>query len=99
MRMRYPLVEGEPPSALTRVLIAADSGNGISNVLDFRDYLFVNVDLTVHLLRYPIGEWVCLAAATSIDSGGIGLADSGLYDGQGRIGRAVQSLFVNPRRP
>ena len=33
MRMRVPLVEGEEPSALQRVLVAADSGNGVSAAL------------------------------------------------------------------
>ena len=97
MRMRVPLVDGEQPSPLTRVLVAADSGNGVSNVLDFDRYLFVNADLTVHLLRYPAGEWVCLEAATSIDRAGIGLADTALHDEQGRIGRCAQSLFVARR--
>lgn len=97
MRMRVPLVQGEQPSPLTRVLTAADSGNGVSNVLDFRQYLFVNADLTVHLVRYPAGEWVCLRAATAVDSAGIGLADSELHDEAGKIGRAVQSLVVSPR--
>lgn len=97
LRMRVPLVEGEQPSPLSRVLVAADSGNGVSNVLDFDRYLFVNTDLTVHLLRYPVGEWVCLDAATSIDSSGIGLADTALHDEGGRIGRCAQSLFVARR--
>jgi hypothetical protein len=97
MRMRVPLVEGEKPSPLTRVLVAADSGNGVSNVLDFDEYLFVNADLSVHLLRYPVGEWVCLDAVTSIDSCGIGLADTALHDEQGQIGRSAQSLFVARR--
>lgn len=96
-RMRVPLVEGEDPSPLARVLVAADSGNGISNVLDYREHLFVNPDLTVHLYRYPEGEWVCLDARTSIDADGIGLADSALYDKAGVIGRGVQSLFVASR--
>jgi hypothetical protein len=99
MRMRLPLVEDEQPSPLTRVLVAADSGNGVSSVLDFRKYLFVNTDLSVHLVRYPRGEWVCLQAVTLIDSAGIGLADTALYDEQGQIGRCAQSLFVDPRRP
>lgn len=99
MRMRAPLIEGEQPSPLTRVLVAADSGNGVSNVLDFQDHVFVNADLTVHLVRYPAGEWVCLQAITSIDGSGIGLADTALYDEQGQIGRSAQSLFVNARRP
>jgi hypothetical protein len=96
-RMGVPLVEGEAPGPLTRVLVAADSGNGISNVLDFRRHLFINADLTVHLLRYPVGEWVCLDARTLIDSAGIGFTDSGLFDEAGQIGRAAQSLFVAAR--
>lgn len=96
-RMRVPLVDDETPSPLTRVLIAADSGNGISNVLDWRQHLFVNTDLSVHLYRYPAGEWVCLDATTSIQPDGIGLADTALFDHSGPVGRAAQSLFVAPR--
>ncbi|WP_238008983.1 thioesterase family protein [Dactylosporangium sp. AC04546] len=97
-RMRVPLVAGESPSPLVRVLVAADSGNGISNVLDFSRFLFVNADLTVHLARHPDGEWVCLESATSISPDGIGLADTALSDVSGRIGRSAQSLFVAPRK-
>jgi hypothetical protein len=97
MRMRVPLVDGEEPSALARVLCAADSGNGISSVLDWRAHLFINPELTVHMRRYPVGEWVCLDARTSIDSDGIGLTETALYDKDGAIGRAAQSLFVAPR--
>lgn len=97
VRMRVPLVEGEQPSPLSRVLVAADSGNGVSSALDFQRYLFINPDLSVHLLRYPAGEWVCLHAATAIDGAGIGLADTALHDERGQIGRSAQSLLVGPR--
>ena len=63
LRMRHPLVAGEEPSPLQRTLIAADVGNGISAALDFRRFVFVNVDLTVHLERMPAGEWICVDAA------------------------------------
>ena len=59
MRMRQPLVAGEQPSPLQRVLVAADSGNGVSAALDWSRYLFINVDLSVHLHRMPASEWVC----------------------------------------
>lgn len=98
LRMREPLVAGDEPAPLERVLIAADSGNGVSNVLDFSQHLFVNADLTVHLHRYPAGEWVCLDARTTISPDGIGMAESALHDEQGPIGRAVQSLYVATRR-
>lgn len=97
MRMRVPLVDEEEPSPLARVLVAADSGNGVSSALDWRRYLFVNPDLTVHLHRYPTGEWVCLDARTSVDPDGIGMTETALYDRRGALGRAAQSLFVAQR--
>jgi Thioesterase-like superfamily len=96
MRMRVPLVAGEEPSPLERVLVAADSGNGVSAELDYHQYLFINTDLSVHLLRMPAGQWVCLEATTHVD--GLGLTDTALWDERGRIGRAAQTLLVR-RRP
>jgi len=96
MRMRHPLVPGEPPSPLCRVLIAADSGNGVSAALDFRTWRFINPDLTVYLLRPPVGEWVALEASTTA-ADGIGLADTTLHDEQGPIGRSAQALYVDRR--
>jgi hypothetical protein len=97
MRMRQPLVAGEVPSPLQRVLVAADSGNGVSATLDWNGYLFINVDLTVHLHRPLVGEWVCLDAITIPEPGGVGLADTALYDDRGPIGRADQTLLVDRR--
>lgn len=97
MRMRPPLVAGEQPTPLQRVLIAADTGNGASAALDLDRYVFINVDLTVHLHRLPAGEWVCLDAITMPEPHGAGLADSRLYDEQGAIGRALQTLLVRRR--
>jgi hypothetical protein len=96
MRMRHPLVPGETPSPLCRVLAAADSGNGISASLDYQRWRFINPDLTVYLMRPPVGEWVALEAATTA-AAGIGLADTTLHDRQGPIGRAAQALFVDRR--
>ena len=56
-------------------MAAADSGNGVSAALDWPRYLFINVDLSVHLHRMPAGEWVCLDAMTLPEPTGIGLAD------------------------
>lgn len=97
LRMRTPLVGGEEPSPLQRVLVAADTGNGISAMLDPRRYLFINTDLTVHLHRLPRGEWVCLNATTTAELNGIGMTDSAVYDEHGRIGRAAQSLLIGER--
>ena len=97
MRMRHPLVEGEEPSPLQRVLVAADSGNGVSAALDYRRFLFINTDLTVHLHRGPATEWVCLDAVTRPEPTGVGMSDTLLWDERGRIGRAAQTLLVRRR--
>lgn len=98
LRARFPLVEGEALTPLQRVMLFSDSGNGVSVVLDTREYSFMNPDLTVHLLRYPEGEWVALDAITLPDPGGVGLAESRLWDRRGPIGRALQSLLVERRK-
>ena len=96
-RMRYPLVAGEEPSALQRVAVAADSGNGISAVLDFRRYIFVNSDLTINLLRKAEGVWICIDARTLLGPDGGGLAEARIFDARGLIGRSTQSLAIRLR--
>jgi hypothetical protein len=93
-RMRHPLIDGEPVRPVERVLIAADSGNGVSGVLNMMEYVYINPELTVHLYRYPTTEWVCLEAVSHISPDGIGLADTVLHDEAGPIGRGSQSLYV-----
>jgi hypothetical protein len=97
MRMRGALVEGEKPAPRDRVLVAADSGNGVSSPLDYRRYVYINTDLTVNLRRLPEGEWVCLDAVTYPERSGIGLSDTALHDERGMIGRATQALLVAER--
>jgi hypothetical protein len=96
-RLRHPVLEGETPSPYQRLAVAADSGNGISSILDFARYSFVNADLTINLLRAPRGEWVCLEARTHLAGNGCGLAESRLFDVDGLVGLATQSLSVRPR--
>lgn len=97
MRLRHPLLPGEPLTPLSRLAATADFGNGISAALPFDRFLFINADLTVHLLRPPEGEWIGLDAATRLLAGGVGIAESVLHDERGALGRAFQTLVVQPR--
>lgn len=97
MRMRHPLVAGEEPSPLQRTLIAADVGNGVSTVFDIATHVFINVELSVHLERPARGEWICVDARTVPSASGVGTAESVLFDGEGRIGRAAQALLIAAR--
>ena len=96
-RLRRPLVAGETPTPLQRLGAAGDFGNGISATLSWDEYLFINPDLTLYVEREPVGEWICLESETRVTAGGIGIAESVLYDERGRVGRATQALLVARR--
>lgn len=96
--MRPPhLVEGERISPVQRLLACVDSASGASAALDISAWGFLNTELTVHVLRPPEGEWVCLDAVTSFGGGAVGLATSEVYDDQGLVARSGQALLVAPR--
>ena len=96
-RLRVPIVAGEEPSPLERLAAAGDFGNGISAELSWDEFAFINPDLTLYMERPPEGQWIGLQARTTIADGGVGLAESVIYDLGGRVGRAVQALLVMPR--
>jgi acyl-coenzyme A thioesterase PaaI-like protein len=97
MRLCRPLIAGQPTPPLARLAAVADFGNGVSATLPFELFLFINADLTIHLQRPPRGEWIGLDARTLMDGGGTGLAESVLHDQHGALGRAFQTLVVQPR--
>ncbi len=96
MRPRVALVEGEPMSPVQRLLTCADSASGVSAALDPASWRFLNTDLTVHVLRPPVGEWVCLEAETTLGDGSVGLAVSRVHDERGPVARSAQALLVVP---
>jgi hypothetical protein len=96
-RPRVALVQGQTTSPAMRAAAAADFGNGLSWVLPAERYLFSNADLSLHLHRLPAGEWVGLRSETQAHGGGVGTTLSRLYDEQGPIGVAIQTLVMRER--
>jgi hypothetical protein len=97
MRQRVPLLPDTPPSPLTRVLVAADSGSGVSAAIDHATHTAINADLTLHVHRALEGEWVGLDSLSTYEATGLGLADTRVHDTRGPVGRALQSLVVEAR--
>ncbi|MBN9007010.1 MAG: thioesterase family protein [Rhizobiales bacterium] len=96
-RVIRPMVEGASVSQAVRAVVAADFCNGTSAALDFREWTFLNADLTVSMAREPVGEWILLDAESTIGPDGAGLAMARLADEKGYFGRAVQSLVIERR--
>jgi len=97
IRMTVPVLPDRPLTPLQRVVGVADFANGISHVLPFDAYLFINADLTIHMFQPLKGEWVGMASRSHHGSHGVGMSDTALFDTEGRIGRAEQSLLLESR--
>ncbi len=97
MRQRVALVAGEEPTGLQRLFAVADSGNGLSGLLDPTRWWFINTDLTVHLQREPIGEWIGLDANTIVGPSGVGTAITTIHDTRGPVANGAQALMIRPR--
>jgi Thioesterase-like superfamily len=96
-RPRVPLINGEPVQTRDRVLLIADSANGISGELPMGEWLFVPPSLSVAIERYPRGEWVLLEARTTLTPDGLGVCSSRLADADGYFGVGSQPLLVEHR--
>jgi hypothetical protein len=89
-----PIVAGEAPSPFQSVCPLADCGNAISRNAEFTTANFINPDLTIAVFRLPESDWLASRARSNWEPNGIGLAQAQLFDTQGEIGVALQSLIV-----
>jgi hypothetical protein len=96
-RSTRPLLDGEQVSPTARMAGLLDIANGMTVRADPELVHFPNVDLTAHLLREPVGEWLGIDASVSFGDTGIGVTSSRLHDARGPLGTLAQSLTVRPR--
>lgn len=91
------LVEDEPVSDLARLMGLVDTANGLCVRQRIDEWLFPNVDLTIHLLRQPAGAWLGLDVTVVFGPAGHGVTSSVLHDANGHLGYANQTLTIRPR--
>lgn len=96
-RAERALFAGEETSPVVRAALTADFCNGVSSVLDFQQWTYINADLSVSFARNPVGRWILLDAETWVGDSGGALAFARLADRDGYFGRAVQSVLVERR--
>ena len=79
------------------LMTCVDSASGVSAALDPAEWAFLNTEITVHLLREPVGDWVCVDAETTLGPGSAGIATAAVYDERGLVARSAQGLLVTRR--
>lgn len=88
------LVQDEEPIDIAEYFARIDAANGVGARQSPENWMFPNVDLTVHLFRRPVGEWTGLDTTANWGEAGVGITSSTLHDVLGPVGRAEQSLTV-----
>lgn len=97
LQLSQPLVLGEDPTDLQRVMAIADVANGAGARLDARDWTYLNTDLTVHLFDPPTGPWIGLQAETSVGHDGIAMSSAVIHTSAGPVGRLAQNVLIQQR--
>ncbi len=91
-----PLLEGETQSPIQALCPLADCGNGISWNAPTTEMGFMNTDLTVQVHREPVSDWLASESVCHWQPSGIGMSQSVLYDTEGPVGTALQTLVLFP---
>jgi hypothetical protein len=98
-RLLHPAIAGQSLTGLQMALAAADyTSGGTAVVLPLKRWTFVSTDLTVNLARQPVGDWIGLAARSTLGTTGIGIATSVLHDAAGGLGHCTQTQFIEARK-
>ncbi|MEV3859091.1 thioesterase family protein [Streptomyces sp. NPDC050095] len=93
------LVAGETSSPLASYVGLVDTANGIAVRESPTDWMYPNVDLTLHLHRQPEGRWTGLDTTVVFGASGQGVTSTVLHDVTGPVGFAQQILTVRPQPP
>jgi hypothetical protein len=94
-RSRVPVVDGEVMSPLQRLSLFSDFTSASALYLDHASYSAINPDVTVQVLRPPVGEWICVDGSTEAGGNGIGHSRASLYDTTGFVASASTSQLID----
>ncbi|MBB4260662.1 MULTISPECIES: thioesterase family protein [unclassified Bradyrhizobium] len=97
MRLDAALVEGEPNTPLLQAVQAADFASGVAQIVDMRDWTFINPEISLYFFRPPESEWILIRAATRVGANGAGLTTATLSDLKGPFAEVMQAMSFERR--
>ncbi len=93
-RLRVPVVAGRPLAPLERMAYVADSVSGFGHPVD-EPVTGINADVSLSVVRYAEGDWICLTGEGWTGVEGIGVARATMWDHLGVVGSATLSRLVD----
>jgi hypothetical protein len=97
-RLDTPVVAGEPNRASARLTFAFDNANVMGIDDPMANVTMINPDVTAHVLRPPVDEWVAITGETFVDPPmGRSMTVATYSDSQGMYAQGSLSQLVQPR--
>ena len=97
MRLDMPMVEGEANTPLLQAVQAADFSSGVAQIVDMREWTFINPEISLYFFRPPEGEWILIRSRTRAGANGAGLTTASLSDRQGPFAEVMQAMTFEKR--
>ena len=98
IRLHTPVVAGEPIRTISRMAYAFDFTSLVGMSVDISSVLMINPDVTAHILRPAVGEWIALTGHTRIHAAlGHGISFAEASDDLGVFAVVSTSQLVEPR--
>lgn len=95
LRETKVLVDDEPLSPFTRVVMAGDVTSSLTH-WGTDGLQYINADYTLTLSRLPIGVYIGLASLTHYDHAGVATGVATLFDEAGPVGSGMATALTNP---
>jgi len=97
-RLDAPVVAGEPQRPTAHITFAFDCANVMGIDDPMANVTMINPDVTAHVLRSPVDEWVAITGETLVDhSMGRSMTIATFSDRDGLYAHASLSQLVQPR--
>jgi hypothetical protein len=94
-RLTVPVVAGEATSPFVRLAALADFTSGTGSFLPIDRWSSINADVSIHVLREPVSDWIAVDAVAHVASDGIGHSRATLYDTTGMVGTGTTAQVVD----
>ena len=97
MRLDVPMVEGEANTPLLQAVQAADFSSGVAQIVDMREWTFINPEISLYFFRAPEDEWILIRSRTRVGANGAGLTMASLSDRHGPFAEVMQAMTFEKR--
>jgi hypothetical protein len=97
MQLDVPLVQGEANTPLLQAVQAADFSSGVAQIVDMRQWTFINPEISLYFFRAPEDQWILIRSRTRVGANGAGLTTAGLSDRRGPFAEVMQAMTFEKR--